>query len=128
MINNKYQTSNLLDDSRFFEAIKLFNSEKWYQAHDAFEELWHETFGPERDVIQGVLQVAVAQLHLERGNTSGATILYGEGLGRLRKMGNPSLGFDVEKLCLCVEKRLNLLQQKRETDNCPLPVISIEVS
>ena len=89
MINNKEKGSSLLDDSRLYEAIHLFNSANWYPAHDAFEELWHETIGPERDVIQGVLQVAVAQLHLERGNKSGATILYGEGLGRLRKMGIP---------------------------------------
>ena len=30
-------------------------------------------------------QVAVAQVHLENSNLNGATILYGEALGRLKK-------------------------------------------
>ena len=34
------------DDKRFENAVELFNSKDWYPAHDAFEELWHETSGP----------------------------------------------------------------------------------
>ena len=30
-------------DPRFQQAIELFNSQQWYDAHDVFEELWHET-------------------------------------------------------------------------------------
>ena len=51
-------------DPRFGQAIELFNSQEWYAAHDVFEELWHETADPERRSLQGILQVAVAQLHL----------------------------------------------------------------
>ena len=70
-------------DPRLGAAIALFNDAAWYPCHDGFEELWHETAGPMRPVLQGILQIAVAHLHLERGNLRGATILLGEGLGRL---------------------------------------------
>ena len=65
-------------DPRFQKAVELFNDGEWYDAHDVFEELWHETADPHRRSLQGVLQVAVAQLHLQRDNRRGATILFGE--------------------------------------------------
>ena len=98
-------------DPRFQQAIELFNSQQWYDAHDVFEELWHETAEPERRSLQGILQVAVAQLHLQRGNRRGATILFGEALGRLRRPGTPDLGLDLDSLCAVIQRRLELLQQ-----------------
>ena len=114
----------LISDKRFQEAVDLFNSENWYRAHDAFEELWHETYGPERTTLQAFLQIAVAQLHLESGNMNGATILFGEALGRLTKLGAPDLGFDTENLGKCIEQRLICLQQEAELlDSNPLCLI-----
>ena len=49
-------------DPRFQQGLELFNAGEWYAAHDLFEELWHETADPERRSLQGILQVAVAQL------------------------------------------------------------------
>ena len=107
------------NDPRLAIGIDLFNAGKWYDAHDIFESLWHETLGPERRSLQGVLQAAVAQLHLESGNIRGATILYGESLGRLRTPGTPNLGLDMEALCSCVEKRLYALQTGNNPDVYP---------
>ncbi len=67
-------------DPRFGEAVRLFNAGEWYACHDGFEELWHETQSPCSRVLQGILQIAVAHLHLERGNRRGATVLLGRGL------------------------------------------------
>ncbi len=116
-------TNDLLVDKRFKKAWELFNSSDWYLAHDIFEELWHETNGPERKTLQGLLQIAVAQIHLERGNQTGATILYGEGLGRLKDIGTPDLGIDLGHLCLCVQARLLKLQQEDDPASCTVPVL-----
>ena len=117
----RFQPTDLINDPRFELAVELFNQADWYQAHDAFEELWHETSGQARQTIQGVLQVAVAQLHLQRGNRRGATLLYGEGLGRLKALGTPNLGLDLDQLCSCVENRLQRLQQGQDPDDCTVP-------
>ncbi|WP_411867948.1 DUF309 domain-containing protein [Vulcanococcus limneticus] len=111
----------LMADPRFAEAVGLFNAGEWYACHDGFEELWHETQGPERAALQGILQVAVAHLHLERGNLRGATVLLGEGLGRLRPYGASALGLDLEALTGVVAARLRALQQQRDPDAEPLP-------
>ena len=45
------------------DALTLFNNKKWYEAHDAFEEIWNGLYGDERQIIQGILQVSVSQFH-----------------------------------------------------------------
>ena len=112
-------------DPRFKQAIELFNTQEWYAAHDVIEELWHETVDPERRSLQGILQVAVAQLHLQRGNRRGATILFGEALGRLQRRGTPDLGLDLVSLCRCVRSRLTALQQDLDPEDCTVPVLHL---
>ena len=110
-------------DSRFQQGVELFNSGEWYAAHDLFEELWHETADPERRSLQGILQVAVAQLHLQRGNRRGATILFGEALGRLKRPGTPDLGLDLASLCRAAQQRLEALQLDGDPESCTVPVL-----
>lgn len=112
---------NLLDDPRFSKALELFNSGAWYEAHDAFEELWHEQVDPNRRLLQGILQIAVAHVHLERGNTRGATILLGEGIGRLKPSLPSALGLDLQALHTASSVRLNALQNDRNPDDDPPP-------
>ena len=115
-----------LADPRFQQALELFNAGEWYAAHDVFEELWHETADPERRSLQGILQVAVAQLHLQRGNRRGATILYGEALGRLKRPGTPDLGLDLEALCGAAQQRLEALQLDGDPESCTVPVLRLQ--
>jgi predicted metal-dependent hydrolase len=112
---------SLLEDPRLQQSIELFNSGEWHACHDGFEELWHETQGPLRPVLQGILQIAVAHLHLERGNTRGATVLLGEGLGRLAPCGTEALGCNLQLLCQCARIRLEALQRQQPMDTIPLP-------
>ncbi len=118
------QEDLFINDSRFAIGMKLFNSCQWYKSHDVFEEIWHETSGPERQLLQGILQVAVAQVHLENSNINGATILYGEALGRLKRFKISNLGLDIEGLSKSVSRRLEFLQIGKDLDGCSLPVLS----
>ena len=94
----------------FLNALILFNNHQWYEAHDAFEEIWNSVDGDERQVIQGILQVSVSQFHLSKGNLNGATILLGEGLGRIKTRTRINLGIDLESFCQCLENLLKKLQ------------------
>ena len=112
-----------ISDARFELGMKLFNSCQWYKSHDVFEEIWHETGGPERQLLQGILQVAVAQVHLENRNINGAMILYGEALGRLKKSQLGDLELDIVGLSKCITKRLEFLQIGKDLSGCSLPVL-----
>ena len=106
-----------------FTALNLFNNQKWYEAHDAFEEIWNTVDGDERQVIQGILQVSVSQFHLSKGNLNGATILLGEGLGRIKNRTKIDLGIDLESFCRCLEDLLKKLQYKEILDENDKPFL-----
>ncbi len=116
------QESRLTANPRLHRAVELFNAGAWYECHDSLEEIWHETQGPMRPVLQGILQIAVAHIHLERGNRRGATVLLGEGVGRLlHSAGSESLGLRIDPLLGPARARLEALQQGRDASGLPAP-------
>lgn len=115
----------LLADPRLAQAIDLFNCGDWYACHDVFEALWHETAGPARPALQGILQIAVSQLHQQRENLRGATILMGEGLGRLKSCESVVLGLDLAELRLAAAVHLEALQQQTQREANTLPPLRL---
>ena len=123
----QHRDETLLSDPRWTIATSLFNDRCWYEAHDAFEELWQETIGADRPLLQALVQIAVAHVHLERGNDRGATVLLGEALGRLAPCEDGSLGLDLNALRATVAARLASLQRGDGPDalaNLPLPQLT----
>ena len=113
------EEESLVRDPRLSVALACFNAGDWYAAHDNFEELWHETQGPMRPALQAVLQIAVAHVHVERANLNGATVLLGEGVGRLARVDANALGLDFQALRQQALVRLQRLQQGLPLDACP---------
>ena len=118
----KEESAKSFKDS-FSIALNLFNNHEWYEAHDAFEEIWNTVDGDERQVIQGILQVSVSQFHLSKGNLNGATILLGEGLGRIKTRTKINLGIDLDSFCRCLEHLLRKLQYKETLNESDKPFL-----
>lgn len=108
-------------DPRWPAAVNLFNNGSWYEAHDAFEELWQEAVDSDRLLLQAIVQAAVAHVHLQRGNDRGATILLGESIGRLARCEQGSLGLDLSSLSDCLTTRLAALHQGQELSSLAEP-------
>ena len=118
------ENTKSFQDSIYF-ALNLFNDQKWYEAHDAFEDIWNTVDGDQRQVIQGILQVSVSQFHLSKGNLNGATILLGEGLGRIKTRTNINLGIDLDSFCKCLEDLLKKLQNKEKLNENDKPYLKL---
>jgi predicted metal-dependent hydrolase len=54
-------------------GIVLMRAERWFDAHEAFEDEWRTAPDPERDFLQGLVHVTVAWHHASRGNAPGAS-------------------------------------------------------
>jgi predicted metal-dependent hydrolase len=57
-------------------GLELFNAREYFEAHEALETAWREEAGPVRELYRGILQVAVAYLHIQRGNYVGARKMF----------------------------------------------------
>lgn len=113
--------SDLLLDPRYLHAISLFNNKEWYAAHDAFEDLWHDSSGQMRTLLQGIIQIAVAEYHLENNNVRGAILLMSEGRNHLIDYGEAACGFKIKTILATVSNRLSALQRGHSLDNLSLP-------
>ena len=65
------------------EGIRLFNERRFFDAHEVLETPWRGMAGAEREVYQGIIQVAMACLHAERGRWRSSGALFRRGLARL---------------------------------------------
>jgi uncharacterized protein len=51
--------------------VALWDEQRFFEAHECLEHVWHAA-PDDRDLWQGVIQVAVAGVHLQRGNPTAA--------------------------------------------------------
>ncbi|MFD9247247.1 DUF309 domain-containing protein [Streptomyces sp. NPDC059556] len=65
------------------EAQRLLDAGMPFHAHEVFEDAWKSGPGSERDLWQGLAQLAVGLTHAARGNTAGGARLLRRGADRL---------------------------------------------
>jgi hypothetical protein len=62
--------------ARAKDGLRLFNEGEYFEAHEALEDAWNAEEGTTKDLYRGILQVAVAYLHITRGNYDGAVKVF----------------------------------------------------
>jgi uncharacterized protein len=92
-------------------AIRQFNSRDWYNCHETIEELWLGEVGEVRNLLQGILQIAVALHHWRNGNHGGAVSLLESGVNYLSRVSDACLWVDVAALITDSDKVRNALEQ-----------------
>jgi uncharacterized protein len=69
------------------EAQRLLDERLPFHAHEVLEGTWKAASPAERDLWQGLAQLAVGVTHLERGNPTGAMALLRRGAARIQPYG-----------------------------------------
>jgi uncharacterized protein len=82
----------------FEEGISLFNEGKFFECHEAWEEVWNRSAGDEKLFYQGIIQAAVAILHAQRGNLTGAVSLYAKASAKLDHLPREHMGIALGEL------------------------------
>jgi predicted metal-dependent hydrolase len=109
----------------FQEGIELFNSGRFYDSHEAWEEIWRSTTPEPRDLFQGLIQVAAAMhqfLDLQRHEAPVKTLA--KARGRLEPFAPVSHGLDVAGLLAFVGEWQAWLQ-RREGAMPAVPVVRV---
>jgi len=104
----------------FWQGVEQFNAGDFYPCHDTLEAIWLECYDGNKQLYQGILQIAVACYHLSNHNWRGCAILLGEGISRLQKYPAGYGGIDIDALIDSSADMLAIVQQTGETDAATL--------
>lgn len=68
-------------------GVDLYNYAYWWESHEKFESLWISAgrSTPRAQFLQGMIQIAGANLHWHRGNKTSARNMAEKGVVRLRR-------------------------------------------
>lgn len=72
------------------EAIRLFNHQQYWEAHEALEDLWGEdTHDPARNVYWAIIQLAAVCIHVRDKNLVGAASMLNKAREKFERAASP---------------------------------------
>jgi uncharacterized protein len=87
------------------EGIDLFNQERFWEAHELLEEIWHPATGVERDMIQGLILTAAAFVHYQKNQNDVCVSILGRAKRKLDTLDHFK-GLDISRLRANIEQIL----------------------
>jgi len=93
-------------DPRYLAGVAHFNAGAYFEAHEVWEELWHDCPSEERLFYQSLIQAAVALYHWGNANRAGACRLFASGREKMTGYRPRHLGLDVVRFWADVEAAL----------------------
>jgi predicted metal-dependent hydrolase len=102
-------------------GLHAYAAGDFFEAHELMEPAWMGTDDPaERDLIQGLIKLAAADVHGVRGNPRGVARNLEGARDRLRRVPQghaiPELQVDLSELLTAIDRRLASLAANRPTD------------
>lgn len=82
----------------FLKGIAFFNEEKFYEAHEEWEQIWLKEKGPDRLFLQGLIQLAGAFHHRQKGRRKPAETALGKAILKLQKYPGKHWGVNLTLL------------------------------
>jgi predicted metal-dependent hydrolase len=110
-------------DRLFRKGLEDFNSGRFYDAHEHWEEVWLETLDPEKMFLQGLIQVAAAFHHYSRANRQGTQNLLQAGLTKIERFPQAHRGLALETLRVTVRRWVAALEGGEDPANEEIPRI-----
>lgn len=91
----------------FHEGLSLFNDGEWFDAHEAWEDIWHLAEGDRKRFYQGLIQCAVAMEHVRRGNPRGVRSVWQSCEPKFAGLPEVYMGINVPRLLADMRRALD---------------------
>ena len=109
----------------FAAGVEHFNAMRFWEAHEAWEELWLGAEGDLVDFYQGLIQLAAAYHHMKRGTFRGATRLFPAALQRLAPYPEQFLDLDRRQAVIAAESHVEAARGERTLDSPEYPKLAL---
>jgi predicted metal-dependent hydrolase len=83
-----------LSGGPYARGIELFNAREFWHAHEAWEEHWLNASGEEKTFLQGLIQLAAAYHHVQRGTFRGGVRLFDAAFAKLEPFADGYANID----------------------------------
>jgi len=105
-----------MDDlpAQYLRGIELFNAGRFFESHEAFEEIWLASEGAERELLQALIQSAAALHHLQRGNLKGASSVFRRARRKLATLPRNILLLDTRDFAVQIERFFDAVSNRRD--------------
>lgn len=80
------------------DGIFYFNSERFWESHEAFEGVWKKCFGREKELVQGIILMAVAFAHGQKNEARIGINMLGRALAKLGHSPSVYHTIDVDRM------------------------------
>jgi hypothetical protein len=84
------------------EAIKLgldlFNEERYWESHESLELVWRRSTGSEKEILQGIILLAVALVHLQKNELDVTLSIMERAYGKLAPHDGKCFGISISAL------------------------------
>jgi predicted metal-dependent hydrolase len=113
----------MTDDERtaLEEGVVLFDAGKFWHAHEAWERPWLKAQGDVRQFLQGLIQLAAAFHHVQRGTDRGAMRLFDAALAKLAPYPEGVFGLDRAAVVKCAKTQREKIANGVHIDRNQLP-------
>jgi hypothetical protein len=86
------------DSGAWVEGLACYARAEFFEAHEQWEKLWRQSEGQEKILLLGLIQLAVALCHHQRGNRAGARSLFAKSIHNLERCSEEYAGIAVARL------------------------------
>ncbi|MEI6231687.1 MAG: DUF309 domain-containing protein [Planctomycetota bacterium] len=116
------------DSQHYIEGISLFNRGLYWEAHEAWEEIWLEADGIQSEFLQGLIQSAAALLKYSRNEPAPARRLFDTSSRRLSLCPDFYMGIHVRALQAAMATCFAPLLEGpfRPIDPASIPTLNVE--
>lgn len=98
-VNNNVQLLPIKDITTLIKVARFLNEDgQYFEAHEVVEKYWLNYTGGYKKFLQALIQVAIANMHLEANNTKGYKRMKELALKNLEPFKGNLFGVDVEQL------------------------------
>ena len=80
------------------DGIFYFNNERFWECHEAFEGVWNQCYGREKELVQGIILVAVAFAHEQENEESIGIGMLSRALEKLGTSPSEYHSIDVDRI------------------------------
>ncbi len=105
------------------KGIEEFNQHEFFAAHETLEDYWRTLAGDEKELVQSIIQAAVAYYHFGNGNKVGAGKLLLRAIMRAGSVAEGTLGIHIAPYLATIKASLQNLENEDANASMQIPEI-----